>query len=51
MEHGFKIIYMGMGILMFLAALEVLIYLNDILEENSRRICYNERNPEVVQLE
>ncbi len=51
MEHAFKIVYMGIGIFMFLAALEILLYLNDILEENNRKICLNERNPEVIQSE
>lgn len=51
MEHVFKIVYMGMGIAIFLAALEVLIYFHTILEENNRKILLNERNPEVVQSE
>ncbi len=51
MEHAFKIVYMGMGVFMFLAALEILISLNGVLEEHSRKIYFNERNPEVVQIE
>lgn len=42
---------MGMGIFMFLAALEILIYFHNILEENNKKIYFNERNPEVVQSE
>ncbi len=51
MEHVFKVIYMVIGIIMFITALTMLLCFDDILSENSRRICNNQRNAEVIQIE
>ncbi len=50
MDNIFKIIYMAVGIIMFLSALNMLLYLNHILEENSRNVYHNERNAEVIRI-
>lgn len=50
MDNVFKIIYMTVGVILFLTALNMLIYLNHILEDNSEKVYYNERNAEVIRI-